>query len=70
MLYTYLQEIEILVKQMQETPSGQGIDISKLLTPKGVRMTVTMVTVFPILFVYPFMQRYFLKGIMLGAMKG
>lgn len=41
-----------------------------LLNSKIIKYTVSMVTVLPILFVYPFMQRYFEKGIMLGAVKG
>ncbi|MDR1532949.1 MAG: carbohydrate ABC transporter permease [Clostridiales bacterium] len=40
------------------------------ITPMAIRMTVTMVVTLPILFVYPFMQRYFVKGIMMGAIKG
>jgi putative aldouronate transport system permease protein len=33
-------------------------------------MTVTIIVVLPILLVYPFFQRFFVKGIMIGAVKG
>ncbi|MBB6670216.1 carbohydrate ABC transporter permease [Cohnella nanjingensis] len=41
-----------------------------VLTPESIKMSTTMIVTFPILLVYPFMQRYFVKGIMLGAIKG
>ena len=39
-------------------------------TSKSLKMAVTAVVTVPILFVYPFLQRFFLKGLMLGAVKG
>lgn len=35
-----------------------------------IRMAATMVATLPIIMVYPFIQKYFVKGIMLGAVKG
>lgn len=39
-------------------------------SPQAIRMTITVIVVAPIFFVYPYMQRYFIKGINLGAVKG
>jgi len=70
MLYTFLQQTENLIEQLENTRDQAELNMAALLTPRGVRMTVTMVTVIPILCVYPFLQRYFIKGIMIGAVKG
>ena len=40
------------------------------VSSNSLRMAMSFVTVIPILCVYPYMQRFFTKGIMLGAVKG
>lgn len=42
----------------------------RTIQPETVRAAITIVVVVPILFIYPFFQRYFVGGIMLGAVKG
>ena len=37
---------------------------------KATQMAFTLITVIPVLFVYPFAQRYFVKGITIGSVKG
>lgn len=70
-LYQYLNEASSLADMlMSMQANGELIDVTKLLTPTSVKMTVSMVVVLPILFVYPFFQRYFVGGIMVGAVKG
>ncbi|WP_214630687.1 carbohydrate ABC transporter permease [Paenibacillus agaridevorans] len=39
------------------------------VTTKSVRMATIMLTTLPILLVYPFLQRYFVKGVLIGSVK-
>lgn len=41
-----------------------------MVTPKGLRMAMTVMTILPILAIYPVLQKYFTQGIMVGAIKG
>jgi len=72
-LYKYLQQVEAVAAAIRT----QGATAAALqggrayqISPLAVRMTVSMVVVAPILVVYPVLQRYFIKGIMIGAIKG
>ncbi|HIT09649.1 MAG TPA: carbohydrate ABC transporter permease [Candidatus Merdivicinus faecavium] len=38
--------------------------------PESVKAATTIVATLPILLVYPFLQKYFMKGIMIGSLKG
>ena len=44
--------------------------MTSTITPISIRSAITVVASVPILVVYPFLQKYFAKGVMLGAVKG
>jgi len=69
-LYIYLNTASNLGKIMDPTGSMSASDLANALNSRVISLTIAMITIIPILMVYPFMQRYFQKGLMLGAVKG
>jgi multiple sugar transport system permease protein/putative aldouronate transport system permease protein len=70
-LYRYLKEANTLAEIARENPDMMAeMDPSTMLSPLTIKYTVCIVTVLPILVVYPFFQKYFVKGMMIGAVKG
>lgn len=67
-----------LMKVLQSTTTGNNGDyrtanmtqVMASVSPDSVKMAITIVVTVPILVVYPFLQRYFVKGMTLGAVKG
>lgn len=53
-----------------EEASQSGGSTSFTVTDSTLRAAVIMFTTLPILVVYPFVQKYFVKGVMIGSLKG
>ncbi len=49
---------------------GMAMQQDEYITPEGLKAATILVTTFPILCAYPFIQKYFVKGVMLGSIKG
>lgn len=62
-----LREVDFM-NQMNEM---QGLVMANYIVPANTaKMATAVVTVGPIIFVYPFIQKYFVKGLVVGAVKG
>ena len=50
--------------------TGSAASGGQVTTPIALRSAITMVAAVPILFVYPFLQKHFVSGLMIGSVKG
>ena len=66
-IYNMLNNIRFLMENADKIVGL--VDVSKLPT-QTFRMAMAVVTIGPIIFAYPFFQRYFIRGLTLGAVKG
>jgi putative aldouronate transport system permease protein len=63
---------EILIKDEMEgmVNAGDGSHAKTIMDQEAVKYAVVVIANLPILLLYPFLQKYFVKGIMIGALKG
>ena len=62
---------EILLNNMADSMiDTAGMDISKFMVGESIKYAVIIVSSVPMLVLYPFLQKFFVKGVMIGAVKG
>lgn len=69
LLYTYLNQASSLATMVQQSGGNVSAvaNLATQQTPTSIRMTISVIVVLPILFVYPIFQKSFVKGIMIGS---
>ncbi|TVY09153.1 carbohydrate ABC transporter permease [Paenibacillus cremeus] len=67
-LQLVLREV-LLVSQADAVDSNVGME-SKILLAESVKYVVIIISSLPVLLMYPFVQRHFVKGVMIGSLKG
>ena len=76
-LYTlqYLLKMKLATSMNQANAANASLDALSSMgasksTPVTIRCAITVVSALPIMIVYPFLQRYFVTGMVLGGVKG
>lgn len=73
---TELQPLQLLLRTIVSNvdylanSAVLSTSVDQMVPKESVKMATTIVTIGPIIFLYPFLQRYFVKGLMMGAVKG
>ncbi|MBR4444193.1 MAG: carbohydrate ABC transporter permease [Clostridia bacterium] len=70
MLTRIQQKIDFIKNNSSLASSPDGIAMLKSMPSEQTRMAILVLSTMPILFAYPFFQRYFIRGMTIGSVKG
>ena len=70
MLTRIQQRIDFIKNNSSLASSPDGMQMLKNMPSEQTRMAIVVLTTLPVLFAYPFFQRYFIRGMTIGSVKG
>ena len=62
-----MNNVQFLKESSMDISSSQ---ITTQIPTSGVRMAIAVISIIPIMIIYPFFQKAFIKGIVIGGVKG
>ncbi|OCT11364.1 ABC transporter permease [Paenibacillus pectinilyticus] len=69
-LQVLLQMLLISASQMADPSMAAMLESERTVPPQVIKMAAVVISSLPIVMVYPFLQKYFVKGMMVGSVKG
>lgn len=69
-IQTYLYKVVAESSSNQMMANAPGGITTKTVTSQSIKLATMVVTTLPIMLVYPFLQKYFVKGMLIGSVKG
>jgi len=61
---------EIIVRSQVSAMTNPAAGAVEQVTTRSIQLATIVLTTLPIVLIYPFVQKYFVKGMTLGAVKG
>jgi len=55
---------------MKDMLNSNDTVVQQQMMSEGIKYALVIVASLPVLMLYPFLQKYFVKGVMIGAVKG
>ncbi|KQX48371.1 ABC transporter permease subunit [Paenibacillus sp. LMG 31458] len=69
-LQVLLQMMLVSASQMADPSIAAMLESEQTVPPQVIKMAAVVISSLPIVIVYPFLQKYFVKGMMVGSVKG
>ena len=63
-------DLQVVLRRMINQATSNEVSADDVIPPETIRMAAVVVATAPVVIIYPFIQKYFTKGTLAGAVKG